>query len=179
VNVPTARLALRNRQRARRLNLPLARRITATLLRDLMGLNDFDLGLALVGAAEMARLNRTFLRHAGPTDVLSFDYSDQPGRSHGAGPAGGLDSCASLHGDIVICVDEAVAQARRFRTTWQSELVRYIIHGVLHLRGLDDRRPARRRKMKRAEDRLLRRLAGRFDLASLAAAESRPKPPKP
>jgi len=167
VKAGNANLQLRNRQRVRRLDLPLARRITTTLLRDLLGLNDFDLGLLLVGAAEMARLNETFLRHAGPTDVLSFDYLEKPG-PRGGPPAGRpADSSASLHGEIVLCVDEAVAQARRFRTGWQSELVRYIVHGILHLRGFDDRRPGQRRKMKRAEDRLLRQLSARFDLRRL------------
>ena len=50
-----------------------------------------------------------------------------------------------LHGEIFICVDEAIRQARRFGTIWQSEIVRYLIHGVLHLLGFDDsrhRRPA-------------------------------------
>jgi probable rRNA maturation factor len=160
-------LTLRNRQRARRLDLPLARRITTTLLRGLMGLNDFDLGLLLVDAAEMARLNQTFLHHAGSTDVLCFDYRQKPGPPGRPLPGCPADSSASLQADIVVCVDEAVAQARRFRTTWQSELVRYIVHGILHLRGFDDRRPRRRRQMKRAEDHLLRQLAGRFDLSKL------------
>ena len=87
VKAGNANLQLRNRQRVRRLDLPLARRITTTLLRDLLGLNDFDLGLLLVGAAEMARLNETFLRHAGSTDVLSFDYLEKPG-PRGGPPAG-------------------------------------------------------------------------------------------
>ena len=73
-----------------------------------------------------------------------------------------------LHGEIFICVDEAVVQARRFRASWQSELVRYVIHGVLHLRGFDDLHPAGRRKMKREEDRLLREIALRFALSKLA-----------
>jgi len=67
------------------------------------------------------------LRHAGATDVIAFDYSIRA--SH-------------LRGEIFICVDEALVQARRFRTTWQSESVRYVVHGVLHLLGFDDRRPA-------------------------------------
>jgi rRNA maturation RNase YbeY len=171
-------LTLRSRQGARRLDLPLARRITTTLLRGLMGLNDFDLGLLLVGAAEMARLNQTFLHHAGATDVLCFDYRQEPGPPGRPLPGCPADSSASLHADIVVCVDEAAAQARRFRTTWQSELVRYIVHGILHLRGFDDRRPGQRRKMKRAEDRFLRQLARRFDLRRLGGAQRRTASPR-
>jgi probable rRNA maturation factor len=65
-------------------------------------------------------------------------------------------------------VDEAILQARRFRTTWQAEVMRYIIHGTLHLLGYDDLRMPARRMMKRQENRLLRRLAKDFPPASLA-----------
>jgi rRNA maturation RNase YbeY len=77
-----------------------------------------------------------------------------------------------LHGEIFVCLDEAVRQAQRFHTSWPAELMRYVIHGLLHLRGFNDARPAARRRMKREEDRLLRRVAGRFDLSRLA------KPPE-
>jgi probable rRNA maturation factor len=61
-----------------------------------------------------------------------------------------------------------VAQARRFHVHWQSELVRYIVHGLLHLQGFEDLDPAARRRMKRQEDRLLKHLAGRFDFDDLS-----------
>lgn len=73
-----------------------------------------------------------------------------------------------LHGEIVACLDEAVCQARRFHTTWQSELVRYVVHGVLHLLGYDDQDNRARRRMKAAEDALVRRLARRFVLSALS-----------
>jgi rRNA maturation RNase YbeY len=57
-----------------------------------------------------------------------------------------------MHGELFICVDEAVLQAKKFKTSWQSEIVRYLVHGVLHLLGHDDFKPARR-KMKREENR--------------------------
>jgi probable rRNA maturation factor len=67
-------------------------------------------------------------------------------------------------------VDEAVFQAKQFGTSWQSELLRYVVHGVLHLRGHDDLKSELRRKMKRAENRLVRVLARRFSLAQLSRA---------
>ena len=54
-----------------------------------------------------------------------------------------------MAGEIFVCVPEALAQASRFGAAWQEELVRYIVHGVLHLRGYDDLQPVARRKMKR------------------------------
>ena len=77
-----------------------------------------------------------------------------------------------MHGEVFVCVDEAVIQARRFRTLWQKELVRYVVHGVLHLQDFDDQGVRERRRMKREENRLLRLLAQRFPLSHVA------RPPK-
>ncbi|MEP6663542.1 MAG: rRNA maturation RNase YbeY, partial [Verrucomicrobiota bacterium] len=73
----------------------------------------------------------------------------------------------SLHGEIFISIDDAVKQAREFQTSWQSELVRYIIHGLLHLQGHDDLQPAARGKMKREENRFLKKLTEVFPLKKL------------
>jgi rRNA maturation RNase YbeY len=150
-----SRLSLRNRQRTRRLNLGLLRRIARALLEEFLPRKQFELGLILTGATEMARLNESYLRHAGPTDVIAFDYSNAKQRDW-------------IDGEIFICVDEALVQARRFHTTWQGEVVRYLVHGVLHLCGYDDKSSARRRTMKAVENRLVRRLASRFPVHRLA-----------
>jgi rRNA maturation RNase YbeY len=117
----------------------------------------------------MTALNETFLHHSGSTDVITFDYSDNvlPASCRQIIPAGGHKH---IHGEIFICMDDARVQARQFRTSWPGELARYVIHGILHLRGFDDIRPADRRKMKREENRLLRNLARLFPLRNLAAA---------
>src|SRR5205823_2610504 len=113
---------------------------------------------------EITRLNKTFLHHAGPTDVITFNYS--PRRTSEV-----------LHGEIFICTSETVAQARRFRTTWQLELARYLVHGILHLQGHDDLHSAPRQKMKREENRLLRGLARRFALRRLKKKSPARRPP--
>jgi probable rRNA maturation factor len=73
-----------------------------------------------------------------------------------------------LQGEICICVDESLLQARKFRTSWQSEMVRYLVHGVLHLRGFDDLQSGDRRRMKREENRIHSILAERFALSRFA-----------
>ena len=154
-----------NRQKTRRLNLPLARELVAQLLEEWAsaggkggakeGLRPGgELGVYFVNAAEMAQLNGQFLGHAGSTDVITFDYHDV---AEGEG----------CRGEIFVCVDEAVASAPRFRGTWQKELARYVIHGILHLRGYDDGRPAARRVMKKEENRVLKALSRRFDWGKL------------
>jgi rRNA maturation RNase YbeY len=71
-------------------------------------------------------------------------------------------------GDVFICVDVAVEQAREFRTTWQEELARYIVHALLHLCGHDDLAAAPRRRMKQAENRLVRQLSRQFRFNTLS-----------
>ena len=147
-------LAIRNRQRTRAVNVRQLERMAQLLLTELLGLGDFELCVHLIRATQMARLNALFLKHSGSTDVITFDHNETPPRDRVAG-------------EIFISVDDAVVQARRFRTSWQSEIVRYVIHGVLHLRGLNDLTPAQRRIIKREENRLLRQIGRRFALKEL------------
>ena len=147
-------LTFRNRHPTRRVDLRCLRRIVRALLRDTQPNGSFDLGVCLVAAPEMTRLNETFLRHQGSTDVITFNYAEPP-------------KPESLHGEIFVCLDEAVSQARRFHTTWQSELVRYVVHGVLHLLGYDDQDTRARRKMRTAENTLVGRLAREFAFRGL------------
>jgi rRNA maturation RNase YbeY len=152
-------LAIRNRQRCRRVQVPQLRRILQTLLVDLLRLRDFDVCVHLIGSSRISELNAKFLQHSGSTDVITFDYAESP-------------SDGRITGEIFISVDDAVKHARQLHTSWQSEIVRYVIHGVLHLQGFDDVKPAQRRVMKREENRLLRRIGRRFPLHELG---SRPK----
>lgn len=166
-------LTIRNRQRTRAIDLRLLRQVADGLFRELPQVETANLGLFLVAVPEMTRLNETFLLHAGSTDVITFDYSDCGNPS--PAPAGRERvGVRVLHGEIFLCVDEAIMQARRFRTTWQSELVRYLIHGVLHLLGYDDHHAVARRKMKCEEGRLLQLLSARFALSRLARKSTLP-----
>lgn len=173
----SASLTLRSRQRARHVDLRFLRRMVRALLRETWPNGGYDLAIYLVAAPEMTRLNETFLRHKGSTDVITFDYAEKAGQASrmsrsGATPGRAKDRRDArptlLHGEIFICLDEAVRQARRFHTSWQRELVRYVVHGVLHLLGYDDRNRRARRRMKAAEDALVGRLAREFDFRALS-----------
>ena len=74
-------LSLRNRQRIRRVDLRLLRRITQALLRETWPQGSFDLAIYVVAEPEMTRLNETYLRHKGSTDVITFDYADNVGQA--------------------------------------------------------------------------------------------------
>ena len=128
------------------MNLPLLQEMTLALARELFPNRSRDLGVYFVGRKRMAELNARFVGHEGPTDVITFDYSEGK----------------KVHGEIFVCPDIALTQAKEFETTPQMELVRYLVHGLLHLRGYDDRTPAKRAKMKRAEDKWVRWAAKTF-----------------
>lgn len=155
-------LRLLNRQRTRPVNLRLFRRIALHLLAQHFRPASYELGVHLVDAEEMADINERFLQHSGSTDVITFDYTEAP-------PArGNLEQpMESLHGEIFISVPDALAQAREFETSWQSELARYLIHGLLHLHGYDDLSPGPRKEMKRHEELLLTLISHEFPLNQL------------
>jgi probable rRNA maturation factor len=106
------------------------------------------LSIAVVGATAMATLNRRFLRRPGPTDVLAFDLDTDRRRGH-------------IEGEVVVCADVARRRAARRGRSLQAaraELALYVIHGILHLAGYDDRTSIGSRRMHVREDELLAEL---------------------
>lgn len=149
-------LYLRNRQNVQAVNLPQLRRLCRILLAAMPGVRRYELGVFLVAAPEMTQLNERHLQHAGSTDVITFDYQDSADNEE-------------LLGDIFICLDEVLANAGRYRTPWTRELARYLVHGILHLRGFDDQAPVLRRRMKREENRWLGFLEAKASLNALGS----------
>lgn len=101
-----------------------------------------ELGIVLTGDAPVRELNRRWRGLDRATDVLSFNYDTEPRRF--------------VNGDLIVSLDRVEEQARRFGVTRGRELARLVIHGALHLAGLDHRTDAERRRMRAAEARLLR-----------------------
>ena len=151
-------ISISNRQRAREVDLRWLKKIASATLAELK-IARAELGIVVVGAKEMASINEEFLGHVGATDVITFDYRS---------PESGVRSPQStvhsqqIHGEIFVCVPEAERQAKLFVTDWQSEVARYVIHGILHLTGYDDLEPVARKKMKREEERLVRKLSSLY-----------------
>ncbi len=152
-------LSIRNRQKTCEVDTRLLRKIIGHALRSIESIDTHELCFHLVEADEMTRVNKQFLDHEGSTDVITFDHQEDPDADH-------------LYGEIFICLADAVKQAGRFRTTWQSELTRYAVHGILHLCGYDDLNDSDRKEMKQAENRFLRKLATEFNLSALACKGS-------
>ena len=97
-----------------------------------------DIFVWLISDRRMSQLHRQFLGQTGPTDVLTFQ-----------------------HGEIFISVETAKQHSRVFANSLMHELQLYIVHGLLHLHGFDDRTPAGARKMKRMQERILSRALSR------------------
>lgn len=157
LSAPARELTFANHQRTKPINRRLLREITEAALAEL-GITDWNLTFYLVGARKMAEINEGHMHHEGPTDVITFDYCEPLPRK----------AKRILLGEIFVCVDVAITQAREFRTTWQSEVVRYVAHSLLHLCGYDDRKPVARREMKRHENRLVRKLERQFQFAQVS-----------
>ena len=114
-----------------------------------------EVSVCLLSGAEMARINERFLGHSGATDVITFDYS---GAGLGLEAGGDRAEVLDFAGEIFICPEVAAIQGAEFGVTWQKEVLRYLVHGFLHLAGYDDLEPKARKLMKRRENLLFQRL---------------------
>ena len=99
-----------------------------------------QLSIAVVDDPTIHELNRRYLEHDYPTDVLSFVLeSDEQ----------------FLDGEVIVSAETAQREAPAYRNTPQDELLLYVIHGVLHLVGFDDQTLEQRRRMEEEQRRVL------------------------
>ena len=99
------------------------------------GIRSAEISIAIVTDERMHELNRQYLQHDYPTDVLSFVLEHD-------------DDAKSLDGEIIVSSDYAAREAARYGWTADDELLLYIIHGCLHLVGHDDTTPAAKQAMR-------------------------------
>jgi probable rRNA maturation factor len=114
------------------------------------GIERGEVSIAVVDDARMHELNRRFLDHDYPTDVLSFVLEEDE---------------EFLEGQLIVSAPYAAREAERFGWSAQDELLLYVIHGSLHLIGYDDQTPEAKRAMRAAERRHLQafNLSPRYD----------------
>lgn len=127
-----------------------------------------ELSVTFVGEDEIAALNARFLGRDGPTDVLSFPLEDELGTSAALSrtgatspPAGGASPGGEgpplLLGDVVICPAVARRNALEHAGTYEDELSLLLVHGILHVLGMDHEKDDEADEMERLEADLLRR----------------------
>ena len=98
-----------------------------------------DIGYMFVNDEKILEVNRTYLNHDYYTDIITFDYCEDK----------------VLHGDLVISLDTVRSNAELFNRPYEDELYRVIIHGILHLCGINDKGPGEREIMEAAENKAL------------------------
>lgn len=144
---PPLRIEVSSRQRFVSVPRDLARRLERAFARRLRGRR---VSVVFVADEPLRRLHEAFLGDPRPTDVMAFPLPN------GGAEAGG----AGVDGEVVVSAERARAEARRRRIRPSREMIRYAVHGLLHLAGMDDRASAGRRAMRAAERRILAALAG-------------------
>lgn len=103
------------------------------------GLKVGDIGYMFVNDEKILEVNREYLQHDYYTDIITFDY----------------DEGDQINGDLVISLDTVRTNAELFGKTYEEELHRVIIHGILHLCGINDKGPGEREIMEAAENKAL------------------------
>ncbi|MCL4546953.1 MAG: rRNA maturation RNase YbeY [Bacteroidetes bacterium] len=105
-----------------------------------VGISEMEINF--VSSETMLAVNKKFLNHNYDTDIITFDYSNERD---------------NLDGEIFISLAQAEKNGKLFRVSTDNELLRLIVHGVLHLIGYDDKIAARRKIMKKREDQLVKK----------------------
>jgi probable rRNA maturation factor len=123
-----------------------------------------EVSLLFVDEEAMAALNEQFLGQNGATDVLSFPIEDEPGPTGrspdlgGSGPGSSAEQGAlTLLGDVVICPAVAARNAVEHEVALDDEVALLVVHGLLHLLGLDHEDDAEAERMEALEEQLLTR----------------------
>lgn len=99
-----------------------------------------DIAYIFVDDEKILEVNRQYLQHDYYTDIITFDYTEED----------------VISGDLFISLDTVRTNAQQVGSTYEQELNRVIIHGILHLCGINDKGPGEREIMEAAEDRALK-----------------------
>ena len=147
---------IRNDQ-VRPVNRAAVRAFLKEAIRFLLPGGSWRVGLVFVEDDQITQFNAKYLGEDRPTDVLAFSMRE--------GKA--LAGDATFLGDIVISTETAKRNAKRFRCSMERELALYLVHGLLHLLGYEDKTPSHRRRMRRKERAVLERCRSVISLRSL------------
>lgn len=111
-----------------------------SVLKKEFGFEIESLLINFVTSEDLLNINKKFLHHYYFTDIITFDYSKNK---------------QSLDSEMYISLQDASINAKKYNASLEQELMRLVIHGVLHLLGYDDKSKNKRVVMKRMENRLL------------------------
>ncbi len=132
-------------------NIVVDKRILHNLIQDLKNSEKFtieSLQINILNSEYVLELNRKYLNHDYKTDIITFNYSG----SHD-----------NLEGEIFISFQDALGNAMKFNVNLDTELLRLIIHGILHMIGFDDMNEDDKKLMKNKENRLVGTFQSKYE----------------
>jgi rRNA maturation RNase YbeY len=121
---------------------PIKRRLTTKWIKDIAagyGKKTGDISYIFCSDEEILKINNQYLQHDYYTDIITFDYSEN----------------GVISGDIFISLDTVKSNAEEYNTDYSEEIYRIIIHGILHLCGINDKGPGEREHMTACENKAL------------------------
>ncbi|HOV91531.1 MAG TPA: rRNA maturation RNase YbeY [Candidatus Kapabacteria bacterium] len=113
----------------------------ANLIFEEYNIKDAKIRIVFIYDNEIKEINNRFLHHNSPTDVLSFNFEEE-----------------NLEGEIYISIETAEQQAKEYKVSLTNELLRLLIHGILHLLGYEDNTIKKRKIMHNLEDKYLQKI---------------------
>jgi probable rRNA maturation factor len=138
----------RNLNSKRRIDLNKIKRAARITLEE-EGKSSASVNIIIVSNQKIRAVNRKYLDRDRSTDVIAFPFeADLPGEA----------GFAPLLGDVMISSDKAFSNAKVFGNTFREELLLYVVHGILHLTGYDDKTRKEERRMRKREDELVSRI---------------------
>lgn len=117
-------------------------------LKNELGFELCSLQYNFVSPEEILKLNKKYLKHNNTTDIITFNYS---GKND------------ILEGEVFISIQDALQNSKKFKVSLDNEILRLVIHGILHLIGYDDKKASDKKKMKKEENRLVNLLTENFN----------------
>ncbi len=146
------RITIRNRNTKRKIDLSKVRK-AATAVLEAFKKDRVAINIVFSGNAEIRILNREHLGHDTATDVLAFPAGEAPV----ADPERSGKRTRSFLGDVIISSDKAAEHAKIYGTASEEEIIRYVIHGILHLLGYKDNNRKNSAAMRKKENEFLRK----------------------
>lgn len=114
-------------------------KLVASLIKE-FELSISSLSISFINSNELREINKKYLKHDYETDVITFNYSENQ---------------KDIDGEILISFEEAKNNARTFNVNYGTELLRLVIHGILHLLNFDDKDEKSKKIMKQTENKLI------------------------
>ena len=121
-----------------------------SLIKELKTILNFEIRIFeinFITSEDIININTQYLGHKNSTDIITFNYSGENN---------------NFDGEIYISLEDALENSKKFKVSFDNEIIRLVIHGVLHMLGYDDIKATDKKKMKVLENSLVARFKNKF-----------------